>query len=113
MINYFAGFGNRARLTAGRRPASEGGPLEISSVATVSLSENGAVFLHGRSGLVFTSNRIGARIWQGVLDRECVQTIATRISREHGAPREQVFQDTAEFVAELETLGFLSRRAGC
>jgi hypothetical protein len=113
MINYFARFRNRARLTPGPDPAGEGNMIAISSDARVSLGQNGAVFLHARSGIVFTSNRVGARIWQGLLDREGVEAIAAKISREAGVPHDLVRRDTAEFVAELETQGFLSRGIGC
>jgi len=113
MINYFARFRSPAHVTGGQRQTSDGSPIEISSDATVSLSENGAVFLNARSGILFTSNQIGARIWEGIRERESVETIAMRISRESGVQKDQVEKDTAEFVAELETHGFLSRRAGC
>jgi hypothetical protein len=110
MINYFARVWNRARLTPG---TSHGDPIVISSDARVSLDQNGAVFLNARNGIVFTSNCIGAQIWQGLLDREGVEAIAARISREVGMPHDLVRRDTAEFVGELETQGFLSRRIGC
>jgi hypothetical protein len=113
MINYFARFRNRARLTPGPRPTGEGNTIAISSDARVSLGQNGAVFLHARNGVVFTSNHVGAQIWQGLLDREGVEAIAARISREAGMPHDLVRRDTAEFVAELETQGFLFRRIGC
>jgi hypothetical protein len=70
------------------------------------------VFLHARRGVVFTSNRIGARIWQGLVDQEAVETIVARISREADVGLDRVRQDATEFVAELETHGFLSRRIG-
>ena len=73
---------------------------------------DGAVFLHSRSGIVFTSNRIGARIWQGLLDRQGVEAIAARISQEAGMPHDLVRRDTQDFVVELETQGFLRRRIG-
>jgi hypothetical protein len=113
MINYLARFRNRAHLTPGGRPTSEGDPIVISSDARVSLGQNGAVFLHAGSGIVFASNHVGARIWQGLVDREGVDAIAARISREAGAPHDLVLRETAEFVAELETQGFLSKRIGC
>ena len=109
MINYFARFQTRARLTGGPRRTSEGNAIIISSDAKVSLDQNGAVFLHARNGVVFTSNHIGARIWQGLLDREGVETIAARISREAGVGHDQVRHDTVEFVEELEAQGFLFR----
>jgi hypothetical protein len=111
MTNYFARFRN-PRLTPGPRQINAGNPITISSDARVSLGQSGAVFLHARSGIVFSSNHIGAQIWQGLLDREGVEAIAVRISREGGTPHDLVRRDTAEFVADLETQGFLSRRIG-
>jgi hypothetical protein len=113
MINYFAGIWKRLRLKPERRRTSEDSQIVISSDARVSLESNGAVFLHAHSGIVFTSNRIGARIWQGLLDRESVDTIAASICEADDVCQDQVRQDTADFVAELETQGFLSRRIGC
>jgi hypothetical protein len=113
MISFFASFWKGARLKPERRRTSEDGPIVISSDARVSLEGNGAVFLHAHSGIVFTSNRIGARIWQGLLDRESVEAISASISKAANVCHDQVRQDTAEFVAELETQGFLCRRIGC
>jgi hypothetical protein len=113
MINFFASFWKRGRLKPERRRTSDDSPIVISSDARVSLEQNGAVFLHAHSGVVFTSNRFGARIWQGLLDRESVETIAASISKAAGVCHDQVRRDTAEFVAELETQGFLSRRIRC
>jgi hypothetical protein len=70
------------------------------------------VFLHVRRGGVFKSNRIGARIWKGLLDHESLEGIAAQISREYAVPRKQVEQDTTRFLAELETEGFLARQVG-
>jgi hypothetical protein len=100
------------RLAPAPLDTSEGDSIVISPDAKVSLDRSGAVFLHARRGIVFTSNRIGARIWQGLVDREAVETIAARISREAGIGLDRVRKDTAEFVAELETHGFLFRRIG-
>ena len=110
MINCFARVWNWGRLAP---VTSEDDPIVISSNARVSLDQNGAVFLNARSGIVFTSNHIGARIWQGLLNREGLEAMAVRISQEAGAPHDLVRRDTAEFVAELEAQGFLSRGNGC
>jgi hypothetical protein len=109
MINYLTRFRTRTRLTGSPRRTSEGSTIIISSDAKVSLDQNGVVFLHARNGIVFTSNHIGARIWQGLLDREGVETIAARISQEAGVVHEQARHDTAEFVDALEAQGFLFR----
>jgi hypothetical protein len=109
MMNYFTRVWNRTRTAPG---IGEDGPIVISSDAKVSLGQKGAVFLHTRSGIVFTSNHIGAGIWQGLRDRESVETIVSRISRENGVEHDQAWRDTEKFVAELETHRFLSRRIG-
>jgi hypothetical protein len=84
-------------------------PIEISPDCKVSLSQDGAVFLRTAKGIVYTSNGIGARIWQGLQDRQSVEEISARIGRDFGVPGEQVLRDAARFVAELESEGFLSR----
>lgn len=84
----------------------------ISPDARVSLDQAGIVFLHLGSGSVFSSNCIGARIWRGLLDHDGLESIAADISGEYGVPREQVRQDAAVFVADLEAKGLLARPIG-
>lgn len=84
----------------------------ISPDARASLDQGGIVLLHVGSGAVFSSNCIGARIWRGLRDHDSLETIAADISGEYGVPREQVQQDAAGFVAELETTGLLARHMG-
>jgi len=111
MFRNIARFWNRANQAA----ASDQGPgdhwMVISPDARVSLERNGAVFLHSRTGVVFTSNHIGARIWQGIQDHQTVESIAFEISRENNVRHEQVLGDTVQFLVELESQGFLRRRA--
>ena len=84
----------------------------ISPDARASLDQAGIVFLHVGSGAVFSSNGIGARVWRGLRDHDSLETIAADISREYGVPREQVQQDAAGFVADLEAKGLLARHMG-
>jgi len=84
----------------------------ISSDARATQDQAGIVFLHIGSGAVFSSNCIGARIWRGLRDYDSLETIAADISREYGVPREQVQQDAAGFVADLEAKGLLARHMG-
>src|SRR5438105_1599356 len=83
--------------------------FSISPDARASVRQDGVVFLHVGSGSVFTSNRIGARIWRGLLEQEGLDSIAAEVSREYAVPREQVEQDAAGFIATLETEGLLTR----
>ena len=80
--------------------------------ARASLQEDGVVFLHLQSGIVFRSNRVGAAIWKGLGSRRGLAEIASEIGREYGVPTDQAARDAARFVAQLETHGFLVRRAG-
>ena len=66
--------------------------------------------LNLRSGQVFTANGIGARIWQGIAQRETLNGIAAAVSAEFQAPVDQVRQDTAAFVTDLLSHGFLELR---
>lgn len=91
-----------------KRPA--GDRLTISADARVAVEPEGAVFIHTRSGVVFTSNRLGARIWRGLEESESVETVARRISGETEVSYTQVCKDTTEFVADLERHGFVRRR---
>jgi hypothetical protein len=109
MINYFVRVWKWTRI----RQGLTGDPTEISSHARVSLVPNGAIFLNSRRGIVFTSNHIGALIWQGLLARESLETIAARISRQTGVLNDLVRRDAEQFVAELESHGFLFRGVGC
>ena len=70
------------------------------------------MFLHVGSGSVFSSNCVGARIWRGLRDYASLETIAADISGEYSIPREQVHQDAAGFVADLEAKGLLARHMG-
>lgn len=109
MINYFARVWKWGRM----RQVRTCNPIEISSHARVSLVPDGAIFLNSRRGIVFTSNQIGALIWQGLLARESLETITARISRQTGVLSDLVRRDAEQFVAELETQGFLFRGIGC
>ena len=83
-----------------------------SSEVRASVQQDGVVFLHLRSGIVFRSNRIGAAIWKGLGSRQDLAAIALEIGREYGIPAEQAARDAAGFVAQLEAQGFLVRHAG-
>jgi hypothetical protein len=88
-----------------------GGGLEVSTDVVASTHADGVVFLDIRRGEVFHANRIGARIWRGLMDRESPGAVTAGIAREYGAGQEQVERDAAEFLAALEARGFLTRGA--
>ena len=91
------------------RGRGSSGLLAISPQTRASLHGDGLVLLHtGKSkGLVFTSNRTGAQIWQGVASGQSPQAIAAQLSIEYGVPRAQVEDDTTAFLADLVHHGIL------
>jgi len=102
------GAASRARQTADHNAPS----IVPSPEVRASLQEDGVVFLHLRSGIVFRSNRIGAAIWKGLGRRQDLASIASEIGREYGISAEQAARDAARFVAQLDAQGFLERHAG-
>ena len=97
------------------RQQAQGGTevgFTISPDARATEDQSGLVFLPLGSGAVFSSNCIGARIWRGLRDHDSLETIAADISGEYGVPREQVRQDAAGFVADLEAKSLLARHMG-
>jgi hypothetical protein len=92
------------------RRTAQHNPVTVSPDCSVSLSQDGAVFLHTARGIVYTSNGVGARIWKGLQDRRSVDEISAQIGREYGVPDGRVRQDAGRFIAELESQGFLSRK---
>jgi hypothetical protein len=73
-----------------------------------SIHEAGLVLLHIPSGRIFQSNRIGARIWEGIAAGKNPDRIAGEISREYGLSEGIVRQHTSSFVAALEHEGFIT-----
>ena len=80
-----------------------------SSDVRASVQQDGVVFLHLGSGIVFRSNRIGAAIWRALGRRQDFAAIASEIGREYGVPVEQASRDAWGFITQLETQGFLTR----
>jgi hypothetical protein len=85
--------------------------LTISPDVIASTHPDGVVFLHIGRGDVFNSNRIGARIWRGLIDQEPLGAVTAGIAREYGVEPEQAERDATEFLTDLEAQGFLTRGA--
>jgi len=96
-----------------RKPRGRSESVEIAISPDVIASEHadGVVFLHVGKGNVFNSNRVGARIWQGLADRRPLAAVVVAIAQEFGVEPEQVERDAASFLAELGAQGFLARGA--
>ncbi len=114
MTRLLAQLKSLANVAHGARQITDDNSASVipSPEVRASLQENGVVFLHQRSGTVFRSNRIGAAIWKGLVNRHDIATIVSQIGLEYGIPTAQAARDAAGFVSQLEAQGFLVRRAG-
>ena len=100
-----------SRLSGRLWGRSTGVGFTISPDVIASMHQDGVVFLHTGRGDVFQSNRIGARIWRGLTDRESIGAVTAAIAREYGVEPEQVERDAEELLNDLEAQGFLTHRA--
>jgi hypothetical protein len=89
-------------------PATE---LAVSPDVIASEHPDGVVFLHVSRGNVFSSNRIGARIWRGLVEHQTLGAITAAIAREYGVEPARVESDAADFLSALDAGGFLTRAA--
>ena len=105
MARFFRGF---ARYTEGPKRYTPALSYTISAAGRTAIHEDGAVFFHLDTGVLFKSNRVGAQIWKGVLSQDTPATIISQISSEYGIAEEQAAQDTGQFLAALESEGFVT-----
>jgi hypothetical protein len=87
--------------------------MAVSPDVIASPHEDGVVFLHVGRGEVFNSNRIGARIWRGLVEKEPLGAVTAAIASEYGVEPELVERDARGFLREMEARGFLTHAAGC
>ena len=93
---------------ANRSPIGSGSEFfRVLPAGRASIHADGAVFLNVERGVIFKSNRLGSRIWQGVQNQESPAAMAAEISREYRIPQQQAAEDTAQFLNQLEAEGFL------
>ena len=102
-VSYFASW---------RRKRTAGNAIRVSPEAIASPHADGVVFLHSGKGELFSANRIGARIWRGLVERRPLDAVAAEIAGECGMAAEQVRQDAADFLTELEARGLVTVGAG-
>ena len=105
----FRFFARNRRLAAQRNVSGKANSFTILPDGRASINPEGAVFLNVGKGVMFKSNRVGSRIWQGVQNQESPAYMAAQISLEYGVPEELAALDTAQFLAQLEAEGFLVR----
>ncbi len=87
------------------------GRIRLNRGAAASIHDDGLVILHVPSGRIFTSNRTGARVWQGLEQQLPLEAIATGISHDYGIDRVTAREHAARFLAELERNGLTERGA--
>ena len=98
-----------SRFSRKPRDRSTGVRFTVSPDVIASTHQDGVIFLHIGKGDVFNSNRIGARIWRGLIDQEPPGAVTGEIAREYGVGPEQAQRDATAFLTDLEAQGFLTR----
>jgi hypothetical protein len=68
---------------------------------------DGVVFLHSGKGVLYSSNAVGARIWELLRKGRSVDQIATELAAEFPVPAETIGKDTRQFVGELASAGIV------
>jgi Coenzyme PQQ synthesis protein D (PqqD) len=80
----------------------------MSEIAS-SIHENGIVLLHIPSGQMFASNVIGARIWCGLREGQCMEMIVSDISNDYQVDSTTTRGHVEAFVNELERQKLIHR----
>lgn len=79
----------------------------VSRHVQVTANQNGLVLLHTPRGLIFTTNRLGAQIWDGLREDRPVGEITARLSGQYDVPLARIQADTDCFLGELRACGLL------
>ena len=74
----------------------------INPDAVRSFHDDGVVILHAGSGRLFSSNKIGARIWSGIEQQLSLETIASDISSAYHIARATAREHALRFLTALE-----------
>ncbi|MBI2220412.1 MAG: PqqD family protein [Acidobacteria bacterium] len=81
--------------------------LRPSPAVRASISTDGLVLLDASGGFVWSSNQVGARIWQLIEQRRSGAEIALQLAGDYGIAHERARGDVAAFVAALVERGLL------
>jgi hypothetical protein len=76
-----------------------------------SLHDGGVVWIDLHRGKVFSSNRAGAMIWTGVVERWSLDRVVDGISREFAISAEAARGDAVEYLTQLVVQGLLIQGA--
>ena len=92
---------------AGAGADPDGALFRVAPDVKASRHAGGVVLIHVGRGTVFSANRVGAMIWNGLAEHRSLERIADAISDEFRIPRQTVQQDAAAFLAQLQAEGLL------
>lgn len=81
----------------------------VSPEVAASFHDNGIVVLHTGKGTVFTANKAGARIWQGIEQRLTSEAIAQEISSVYQLAQSTAREHTFRFLSQLEQHALIQR----
>lgn len=81
----------------------------VSPEAAASFHDDGIVILHTGKGTVFTANKAGARVWQGIEQRLPSEAIAEEISGVYQLAQSTAREHTFRFLAQLEQHALIRR----
>ena len=81
----------------------------VSPEATASAHDNGIVILHTGKGRVFSSNKTGALIWQGIEQRRSFERIVEEISDAFQIATTTARAHAIKFLAALEQQTLIRR----
>src|SRR5580698_10412616 len=87
-----------ARLFRSAQAFERGDALRIAPGVRASPHEEGATLFHTHTGLVFTCDRIGARIWAGLASGRSIDAISSDIATAYGVEKERARSDAEAFV---------------
>lgn len=83
--------------------------FRVNPEAVSSLNDTGIVILHTGKGRVFSSNKTGALIWQGIEQRRSLEGIVETISDEFQIAGSTARAHTLNFLAALEQQSLVHR----
>lgn len=84
-------------------------PREVISGLCVAEHKGGLVIFQPDTGLMFTCNHVGARIWSGLSRGLTIAELSNEIANRFGVSIERAGRDTRALVAELEGHGLIAR----
>ena len=85
--------------------------LEAQPTVVASIHDNGIVLFHTGNGQLFSANRTGARIWQGIVRHLTVDAMAAEISSEYQIAADSAREHTVRFLTELMERGLVVSKA--